>query len=288
MQNVLSSYAKIVKRFGERPVLVLALLLFVSIWLCTRLVHFLLLADCGDIFIHLTAEQEAMLMGALIVGVWVALLRRLSFADHILHKMVLDKYREAFRSLDSKAQKTIRQLGDQLVNKGNLYKKMLRLVALVPEPFVELTVVLAIANSLLYIVAHIWIKEPGIIFCNCPWAIATFVSVYLIYNDIRVIEKLKNLIGSITINKFADLLTLVEQFISQLTATERMVMQKRYLRKMRINEIATQMHISNVTVRTHINNINHKWTPYQEEISTKVTLTELLTKFYNLQDLDLV
>ncbi len=275
-----------VKKLGEKPYLVLPFLLLLSFWVCFRLIQFVLIADGGDIFFQIDQVVEAWVMGFFIGIAGVTLIWRLSVADKILRQIVFDKYREAKQLIDSDAKKNIRQLADRLKGNPNLFKKLLRLVTLAPEAFVTLTVSLAAANILLYVVAYFKIHE--FVYCNFPWAVAAFIGLHLIYNDIWVVESLKKTIDSIPITEFADLLKSVEKFINQLTDTEFKVLRLHYVNGKSIRETAREMDIEETTVRTHVNNINRKWDPYDAEIRGIVTRKELLAKFFRLHNLSLI
>ncbi|MCK6693333.1 MAG: LuxR C-terminal-related transcriptional regulator [Thermoanaerobaculia bacterium] len=275
-----------VKKLGEKPYLVLPSLLLLSFWVCFRLIQFILIADGGDIFFQIDQVVEAWVMGFFIGIVGVILIWRLSVADTILRHMVFEKYRKAKQLIDSDAQKNIRQLADRLKGNPNLIKKLLRLVALAPEAFVTLTLSLAAANILLYVVAYFKIHE--FIYCNFPWAVAAFIGLHLLYNDIWVVESLKKTIGNIPITEFADLLKLMEKFMNQLTDTELKVLRLHYVNGKSIRETAKDMDIEESTVRTHVNNINRKWDPYDAEVSGIVTMKERLAKFFRLHNLSLI
>lgn len=282
MKRLYQYYAR---ELGERPALVVAILVLLSGILYVRLVWFVL--KTRGIF-GLTPEQSACLMGVLIALVCGVLLWRMAVADQRLRTMVLGKYREAIRLIDSKAKATTRDLAGRLGMKKNLHRKVLRLISLTPEPFIALILVLASVNFFLYLAFEFLPYGDGErklwndIYANCPWAFAIFIIVYVIYNDIKVMESLKRLVDSISVKKFADFFEHLEKFRGLLTKTEIRLLENWILYvHLTDKELSSLMNLGKDTIKTHRYNILAKWGQYATENKIDVPLEKLLTAFYS-------
>lgn len=278
-------YNYYVQALGERPTLVLVFLLLVSVLLYYRLVYFVSEAPRG--IFGITLEESTLLMGGAIALVCCVLLWRLTVADQTLRKMVLDKYREAVRLVDSKAKATVRDLAGRLGIRINLYSKLLRLITLAPEPFIALVFFLAFVNILLYVALRYLPDGPEHsvwedIYVNTPWAFATLVFIYVIYNDIKIMENLKRLANSITVKKFADFFAHIEKFREQLTRTELNMLDNLILyQHLSDKEIALLIKADTADViKTHRFNILKKWGQYAANNNIYVPLEKLLMVFY--------
>lgn len=278
-------YHYYVRALGERPALVLAFLLFVSGLLFYNLVCFVLKPSRG--IFTLTPEMSAALIGGLIVLVCCVLLWRLTAADYKLRSMVLDKYREAIRLVDSKAKTSIRDLAGRLGIGKNLYGKLLRIIMLTPDSFIVLVLFLAIENILLFVASNHFPKVPPgsvleDIYVNTPWAFAMFTFLYVIYNDIRVVENLRRLVDSIPVTKFADFFAHLEKFKEKLTRTEANMLDDLILyQHLSDKEIAHLTKAGSADViKTHRFNILKKWGQYASDNAIDIPLEKLLSAFY--------
>lgn len=278
-------YRHYAQALGERPVLVFAFLLLVSGLLYCRLVYFVSEAPRG--IFGWPKWDSALLMGGGIALVCMVLLWRLTVADRTLRRMVLDKYREAIRLIDSNAKATVRDLAGRLGIRKNLYNKMLRLITLAPEPFVALVLVLALVNILLFAALNYLPQGPADsfwedIYVNCPWAIATFILIYVIFNDIKVMEHLKQLVDSIPVTKFADFFEHIERFRERLTEHERNMLDNLILyQHLSDKEIAQLIKLENMDlITTQRLGILKKWGQYAAEHNIDAPLEKLVIVFY--------
>lgn len=284
MKRLYHFYAR---ELGERPILVLVFLLLISGFLYYHLVCFVWMAPRG--VFGLNQDWSAFLMGTLIALVCGVLLWRLTVADQTLRKMVFGKYRKAIDLVDSKAKATIRDLAGRLGMKKSFFKKLLRLITLTPEPFIALILFLTASIALLYILFltpeyfHLTKESVGeSVYVNCPWAFATIISIYVIYNDIKVMESLRHLVDSIPVTEFADFYEHLEKFRNQLTNTEREVLKYFILYAHLSNrEISELVNLSEDTIKTHKHNIRVKWRQYATEYTIVIPLEKLLTAFYS-------
>ncbi|MFN0217158.1 MAG: RNA polymerase sigma factor [Saprospiraceae bacterium] len=259
---------------GARSYLILALLLSLGGLLCWRLVRFVLKTEGSTLSEDITPEQTASLMAVLIFLVLLILGWRLIGVNQTIRKTVLHKYREALEQNDPEAEQKVRRFVEDLNIRGTMFHRFNGLIRLVPEPFVVLVGVLG-GTCVLTVLTYYWLrpyslKEGGgflgdIVFPNSPWAIATFVFAWLVYNDIWVFNELERLIIGITVVPSPGYAEHLEHFQQRLSPAEMAVFQKRFMERHRQKEIADALHIDLSTVKSHINRIYHKMRRYERD-----------------------
>jgi hypothetical protein len=284
LEHMRSLYLYYARGLGERPILVLVFFVAMSAMLIERLISYVSSSPRGVFGPHYSLP----IMVALIIIVCGVLLWRLSVADRILRKMVLDKYREAVRLLDSNARATVRDLAGRLGIGKNFYVKFIRLITLTPGPFLLLIVFLAVMNITLHLMFNYFPYDPAgsiweDVYVHTPWAIGMLVLLYLIHTDILIIDQLRHLVDSISVRKFADFFEHLEKFKGQLTEEELRVLDYYVLYpNLSSREIARRlMGLSDVEmVEQHRQSIIAKWNQYAAQNRLSVRLEKLLTVFY--------
>ncbi len=279
-----SIYLHYAKALGERPLLVFIFLMALSLMFIERLIDYVLKSPRG-VF---GSEYSAPVMVCLVIITCGVLLWRLSEADRILRRMVLDKYREAIRLLDSNARSTVRDLAGRLGIGKNFYLKIIRLITLVPGPFLLMIAFLAAMNIILHLMINYFPHEPAgsiweDIYIHTPWAIGTFALLYLIHNDILVVNQLRHLVESISVRKFADFFEHLEQFKKHLTEEERQVLDY-FVRYPNLTEREIGRRLLGLSdlevIEKHRQSILEKWRQYATQNNLSVRLEKLLTVFY--------
>ncbi|MCW5924323.1 MAG: hypothetical protein KIS77_18515 [Saprospiraceae bacterium] len=256
---------------GARSQLILFLLLAFGGLLCWRLIRFVLKTNGFD---NVTTEQAACLMAALIGLTLLILGRRLMGVSQTLRQTMLRKYHEALEQNDPAAEQRIRRMVEDLNIRGTVFHRLNGLIRLVPEPFVVLLGILggacvAILLLFYWLYPYSLMEEGGfwgdLVFPNCPWAMATFVFAWLVFNDIWVFEELERLVVSITVLPSSGYAEHLERFQQRLSPAELAVFQKRFVERRRQKEVAESLHIDLSTVKSHVNHIYYKVRKYEKE-----------------------
>ncbi len=250
-------------RLGERPLLVLWLILLATSWLVAWLLKLVLQSD-GTMVPSLGPVGAARMMGGLI-GVVVAVLAwRTVTVNTVMRRHIKRLFRGAVERDDPDFQKKMHQLVHDLGLRGGMFDKLRRTIRLAPRPFCTLVLVLLSARVVCWAVWQLFKHAPAeswqeFALDNTPWAVVAAVICFLIYHDVWVIDALEGQIASLQSVSQGDGARLVEEFRATLSGPEALAFQKRFSEGKLIKEVAAELLVSDRTVKTHLRNIREKW-----------------------------
>ncbi|MCC7245076.1 MAG: helix-turn-helix transcriptional regulator [Saprospiraceae bacterium] len=259
-KGIYQIYDYFARALGARPGLMLFLLM---VWGIAYLfgTYRMLLYSSGIHLYGWDAFQATLFMSCIVLLLLGILCWRIFTAQAAVDKAVLSDFKNAVGRLPNEMESRILQKQRMPTS---FLARLLFIISSSPHSILFLTAALLTASVILKVSYDFWSDAPPksvqrILFVNMPYIVALTMATVLIFNDIQVLDRLREIFRLDVQISGQQRGLLLAAFQASLTSMENQCLQLKYSTVLRNKEIADQLNISESTVKTHINNINRKW-----------------------------
>lgn len=271
------------RALGARPALMLLMLL---VWGIAYLfgTYRMLIYSSGIHLYGWDALESTKFMSCVVLFVTGILIWRIYTAQAAVDRAVVSDFNTTYGRTPNEMENLILQKRRM---PASFLDRLLFIISSSPHSILLLTATLLTASVVLKVSYDLWADAPHKsfqreLFVNMPYIIGLLMATVLIFNDIQVLDRLRQIfrldirISGQQKNQF------LVAFQTTLTAMENQCFLLKHSSSMRNKEIADQLNISESTVKTHINNINRKWEQFAMTEGIQVPIKALF------QDLEVI